>query len=174
VTLAEALNRTSVRGPGTIPLTMEDEPQNRSIREMVRLLRAFEGWRALPRLAIAGMTFGAIALLPVVGSVAGIYLGAPHVFARIVLGVAVSVGFGSIAERITRHAPWRGVLESPLWTYEEPNPLGFVELLVQDKDFEHAYRVLRRAHFTPQYGARVGSPPPDAPELTVRIGLQFS
>jgi hypothetical protein len=151
---------------------IELEPQNRSAREMVRLLRAFEGWRCFPRLATAAITFAAVGLLPVVGAVGGIYIGAPHVFPRIVLGVVVSVGFGSIAARIARHAPWRTILLSRLWTYEEPNPLGFVELLVQSKHFQDTFRVLRRARFMPRYGARVGSPPSDAPELTLRIGVE--
>lgn len=152
----------------------DEDPQPRTFREMVRVLRAFEGRRCTWRISAAAVIYGAIHLLPVIGAVAGIYVGAPHIFPRIVLGVVVSLGFGAVAARISRRTPWRALLENRLRTYEEPNPLGFVELLVQDHDVTDADRALRRARFTPLYGARVPTPPPDAPELTARIGVQES
>jgi hypothetical protein len=144
----------------------------RSLREMVRLLRAFEGWRCLPRIAVAAIAFGAIHLLPLIGAVAGIYVGANLKLADVVLGTVVSLGSGYLAVWISRRAPWRAILVNRIWTYEEPNPRGFVELLIQDEAWADTYRVLRRARFTPLYSASVGTPPPDAPDLTARIGVQ--
>jgi hypothetical protein len=139
---------------------------------MVRLLRAFEGWRALPRLAGVVITLGAITVLPFVGAVVGIYVGANLKLANVVLGAVLSVGSGSVAVWLSRRVPWRAILVNRLWTYEEPNPLGFVQLLIRDEAWANTYRVLRRARFTPLYGASVGTPPPDAPDLTTRIGVQ--
>ncbi len=151
------------------------DPQFRSFREMVRVLRQFEGWWCVPRVLAAALAYGGIQLLRVAGAVAGIYVGADLKLSHVVLGVGVSLGSVSLATWISRRSPWRTVLANRLWTYERPNPLGSVELLVRDgDDAMRAYRALRRARFTPLYAASVGTPPDDAADLGARIGVQES
>jgi hypothetical protein len=119
----------------------------------------------------AGIAYGATALLPIAGAVAGIYIGADLTPVRVIVGAAVSVGSVGLAARIARRAPWRTIVAHRLRSYEQPNPTSFVELLLAVDDAPSAYPVLRRAHFNPTYEAPVGQPPDDAPDLTARIGV---
>jgi hypothetical protein len=147
-------------------------PEHRPVLEMVRLLRAFEGQLAVQRIAIAGFAFCAINLLPFAGAIGGIYVGANLKLGNVVAGAVLSVGSGSLAIWLSRSSPWRAILAKRLSTYEDPNPTGFSELLTQHHKYADACYALRRARFAPLYGARVGAPPDDAPELTTRIGVQ--
>lgn len=149
-----------------------DESRVRSFREMVRVLREFEGWRGGWRVLAAGVAYGGVHLLPFVGTIGGIYIGSDLKLYSVALGAAVSLGSGSLAVWMSPNAPWRALLANRLWTYETPNPLGFVELLIRVDDFTAAFRALRRARLTPLYGASVGMPPDDALDLTARIGVQ--
>jgi hypothetical protein len=151
---------------------MIDEPEPRTFREMVRVLRDFEGRRCIRRVATAAVAYCAIRLLPLVGAVAAIYIGANLQLEHVVLGAAISLGSASLAVLLSRRTPWRTALRKRLSTYEQPNPRTFVELLIRDDDFAGAYRALRRASFSPLYGASVGRPPDDATDLTARIGIE--
>jgi hypothetical protein len=139
---------------------------------MIRLLWQFDGRRCIWRVLMAALAYSGVRLLPFVGTIAGIYIGSDLKLYHVALGAVVSVGSGSLALGISRRVPWRALFERRLWTYEEPNPLGFVELLVREGDFTTAFRALRRARLTPLYGASVGTPPDDAPDLTARVGVQ--
>lgn len=151
---------------------MPDEPRPRSLQEMVWLLRQFEGRRCLWRAPVAIAAYGAIWLLPLVGAVAGIYVGSDLRLSHVVLGTIVSLGLAELARRLDRKKPWRAVFARRLWTYEAPSPRTTLEVLVRDEDFIQAHRVLRRNKFVPIYGAQVGVPPSDATDLTVRLGVQ--
>jgi hypothetical protein len=140
---------------------------------MLRVLRQFEGWRFVRWVLDAALAYGGIQVLRVAGAVAAIYIGADLKLSHVVLGVVVSLGLVSLAAWLSRRLPWRAALANRLWTYERPNPLGFVELLVRDiDDGMRAYRALRRARFVPLYSAAGGAAPPDAPDLRARIGVQ--
>ena len=54
---------------------MTGDPEHRTFREMVWLLREFEGPRCLWRVPAAAMIYAAPALLTLAGAVAAIYIG---------------------------------------------------------------------------------------------------
>jgi hypothetical protein len=139
---------------------------------MVRLLGEFEGRASYPRTMAAGVAYVLIRALPLVGAVGGIYVGSDLRLAHVVLGACLSLGLAWLSTFFSRSAPWRTIIANRLFTYEEPNPRTMVEFLIRDGDFSVAYRALRRARFTPLYGASVGRPPEDATDLTARIGVQ--
>jgi len=151
---------------------MTDQRRPRSIREMVWLLCQFEGRRCLWRVPVAAAAYGAIAVLPVVGAVAGIYVGSDLKLSHVVVGTIVSLGLAESARRLACKRPWRAMFARRLWTYEAPSPRTTLEVLIRDQDFIRAHRVLRRNRFVPMYGAQVGVPPSDALDLTLRVGVQ--
>jgi hypothetical protein len=150
---------------------MTDDPQRR-FRGMVWLLREFEGHRCLWRIPTAAITYATPAILTLVGAVAAIYIGSDLKLYRVVLGAAVSLGLTALAGLVARRRLWWSILAARLWSYEAPNPRATHEALIRDEDVTRAYHVLRRSKFVPMYGARVGMPPPDATDLTTRIGVQ--
>jgi hypothetical protein len=148
------------------------EPQQRTLREMVWLLREFEGWRCLWRVPAAAIAFAAPGLVALVGAVAAIYIGSDLKLYRVVLGAIVSLGGTAAAGLIGRRKPWRAMFTRRLWTYEAPSPRTRLEVLVRGEDAARAWHVLRRNRFVPLYGALLVVPPSDAPELNNRIGVQ--
>jgi hypothetical protein len=142
-------------------------------RRMVRVLREFEGWRCLWRLPLAAVMFLAVVLLPLGGTVAGIYIGASLKLIAVVAGAAVSLGSAGIASAMWRRRPWRGIVAHRLWTFEAPAPATEVPVLVRnDKDVDVVYKALRRAHFNPSSMLHIGTPPDDAPDLRFRVTVQ--
>jgi hypothetical protein len=151
---------------------MTDEPQQRTLREMVWLLREFEGWRCLWRVPAAAAAFAAPGLLALGGAVAAIYIGSDLKLYRVVLGAIVSLAGTAAAGLIARRKPWRAIFARRLWTYEDPSPRTRLEVLVRNEDAARAWHVLRRNRFVPLYGAVLVVPPPDALDLNNRIGVQ--
>jgi hypothetical protein len=148
------------------------DPQSRSLRDMVWLLRQFEGWRCLWRVLAAAAAFGATWLLPVVGAVAGIYVGSDLKLYRVVFGAIVSLGSTAVAGLFARRKPWRSIFARRLLTYEAPNPRATLEVLIRNEDFIRAHQMLRRNRFVPRYSALLVVPPSDATDLSTRIGVQ--
>jgi hypothetical protein len=148
------------------------EPEQRTSREMVWLLREYERWHCLWRVPAAVAAYCATWLLPLGGAVAAIYFGSDLKLYRVVLGAIVSLGSTAIAGLLARRKPWRAIFARRLWTYEAPSPTTRLEVLVRNDDSVRAYHELRRSRFTPLYGALLVVPPSDAPELNNRIGVQ--
>jgi hypothetical protein len=142
-------------------------------RRMVRVLREFEGWRCLWRLPLAAVMFLAVVLLPLVGTVAGIYIGASLKLICVVAGAAVTLGSAGIASAMWRRKPWRGIVARRLWTFEAPAPATEVPVLVRnERDVDALCKAMRRAHFNPSSMLHVGTPPDDAPDLRFRVTVQ--
>lgn len=151
---------------------MMDEPQQRTPRDMVWLLREFEGWRCLWRVPAAAAAYAATWLLALGGAIAAIYIGSDLKLYRVVIGAIVSLGSTAAAGLVARRKPWRAIFARRLWTYEAASPRTRLEVLVRNEDSVGAYHVLRRSRFVPLYGALLVVPPSDAPELNNRIGVQ--
>jgi hypothetical protein len=148
------------------------EPEQRTLREMVWLLREFEGRRCLWRVPAAAAWYGVIWLLPLAGAVAAIYIGSDLKLYRVILGATASLCLTALAGLVARRKSWRAIFARRLWTYEAPSPRTRLEVLVRDDDAVRAWHVLRRSRFVPLYGALLVLPPSDAPELNNRIGVQ--
>jgi hypothetical protein len=58
-----------------------------------------------------------------------------------------------------------------LYSFEQPKPATIVPVLVGDDDFIPAATALRGARFNPARARMIGTPPPDALELTTHIGV---
>jgi hypothetical protein len=141
-------------------------------RRMVRALREFEGWWCLWRLPVAAVMLLAVALLPLAGTVMGIYIGASLKLTAVVVGSAVTLGSGAIAAALWRRKPWRGIIARRLWTFEAPAPATEVQVLVCNEDVDVLCKRLRRAHFNPSSKLYLGTPPDDAPELRFLVRIQ--
>lgn len=148
------------------------DTEQRTLRQMARLLYEFDGWRCLWRGLAAALAYGGNWLLPVAGAVAAIYIGSDLELYRVVIGAIVSLGSTALAGLVARRKPWLAILARRLWTYEAPNPKGTLEILTRDEDSARAHHVLRRARFAPRYAALMPAGPPDAPGLKNRIGVQ--
>ena len=75
----------------------------------------------------------------------------------------------SVSAYISKHRPWRTVISGRLWTYEKLTPGCEVNLLIEPPALDETERALRRDHINPARAIRIGTPPPDAPRLTVQI-----
>lgn len=150
-----------------MPIVMPEEP---SFWDMIRLLREFEGVRCLWRLPVAGFLWSLPYLLPLAAFVVGAYV--TRQLGLVVAVGAVTVVLAIAAAKLGQKRPWRSIVSDRLWTYLKPNPLGEVPVLVRKQDLEQVQRVLRRKHLNPGTANITGSVPPDAPDLTCRMGVQ--
>lgn len=148
------------------------DSQPRTLREMVWLLREFEGWRCLWRVPAAAAAYASTGLLAVGGAVAAIYIGSDLKLYRVVIGAIVSLGSTAVAGLAARQKPWRAIFACRLWKYEAPSPRTRLEVLVRNEESVRAWHVLRQGRFVPLYGALLVAPPPDALDLNNRIGVQ--
>src|SRR5205085_762443 len=90
----------------------------------------------------------------------------------IVSGAIVLIGTGLLAPRLSRLRLHRRIVADGLWVWEKPNPATEVQVLVAEGDTRPARLALRRARFNPGiYSVRLGSPPPDAPNLIFKLGV---
>ena len=151
---------------------MPDDIQDRPIREMVWLLREFEGRRCLWRVPAAAVAFAAPGLVALGGAVTAIYIGSDLKLYLVVLGAIVSLAGTAAAGLIGRRKPWRAIFARRLWTYEAPSPRTRLEVLVRDEDAARVWHVLRRNRLVPLYGALLTVPPPEALDLNNRIRVQ--
>lgn len=151
---------------------MPDDTQDRPIREMVWLLREFEGQCCLWRVPAAGVAFAAPGLVALGAAVAAIYIGSDLKLYLVVLGAIVSLAGTAAAGLIGRRKPSGALFARRLWTYEAPSPRTRLEVLVRDEDAARAWHVLRRNRLVPLYGALLTVPPPEALDLSNRIGVQ--
>lgn len=147
--------------------------QERTLRDMVRTLREFEGSRCLWRAPVAGMTLLLIRGLPVAGAVVVALMTIKGRILSAALAAIIVLLFDAIRRRLETRLPWRAVVANRLWTFEKPNPVAELEVLVREEDVSVARRTLRRAKFNPlAYGLRLAASPNDAPELNHKLRVQ--
>jgi hypothetical protein len=149
--------------------------QKQPYRRMVRTLREFEGWRCLWRVPTSAALFVAVPLFLIGITVAATAIAGDSFDVDPAL-VAAIVGVGGssyVYPRLARRELHRKLIADRLWTWEKPNPATHVQILLRDADVDDAKRRLRRAGFNPgTFMTRVGSPPSDAPELEVQVGVE--
>jgi hypothetical protein len=139
---------------------------------MVSRLRQYEGWRCLWRLPAAALVLIGISLLPFVGFAGGAYLAADlDRVGFVVLGSVAAVGSSLVATLVWPRRPWRQLIAKRLWSYERPNAEAAVPVLIHDRDLERAQAALRGRKLNPCSALRIGSPAPDAPDLTIKIDV---
>lgn len=152
--------------------TSELNASRTSFSEDLSTLRAFEGtrclWRAPAAVALLLMPY-VVAVLAVIATglmaVNGRVLGA-------VVTVALGVGFERFGLRVRARFPWRAVVSRRLGSYERPNPLTEVTMLVRPEDAPAARAALRHAKFNPGvYSLVLSEPPLDATDLSCRIAV---
>lgn len=143
--------------------------------EMVRVLYQFEGTRCLWRVPVSGVLFAAAPLLLVVVAVAAAAIAGDDfaLLPGVVAAIVGVVGTSYVHPRMARREFHRKIVADRLWTWEKPNPATHLEILVRDGDVGEVQRVLRRAGFNPgAFVAPLGSPPADAPDVSVRVGVE--
>jgi hypothetical protein len=142
---------------------------------MVRTLREFEGWRSLWRVPVSGALFVAVPLGFVAVAVAAAAIAGDDFDFQtaIVAAVVAVIGSNYVIPRLARRQLHRKLVAERLWTWEKPNPGTHVRVLVRESDVDEAKRVLRRAGFNPgMLMTRLVSPPPDALDLDVQVGVE--
>jgi hypothetical protein len=143
----------------------------RSLRDMVRTLRGFEGPRCLWRVPVAFATLLLIRGLPVVAAVLIALTTIHGRIAQAALSAVIVLVFDGLAKKLRSRLPWRAAVAHRLWTFEKPHPATEVPVLVRWGDVRAAQACLRSTQFNPQYVVRLGSPPSDAVDLDCKIGV---
>jgi hypothetical protein len=142
---------------------------------MVRALREFEGWRCLWRVPASGLLYLAVPILFVGLAVSGAAISGNdfNVETAVIAAVVTVVGSTYVIPRLSRRQLHRKLIAERLWTWEKPNPATDVPVLIRELDVDEAKRVLRRAGFNPgPFMTKLGAPPDDARDLSVRFGVQ--
>jgi hypothetical protein len=142
---------------------------------MVRALREFEGWRCLWRIPLAGLLLAAVplALVAVIVGAAAIGGDGFDLLMRIFAAGVTVVGSTYLYPRFARQQLHVKLIANRLQTWEQANPHTYVEVLVRDTEIYRAKRTLRKAGFNPgHFLTRLGTTPPDAPDLNVKIGVE--
>ena len=131
----------------------------RSYRDMLGLLRQFEGWRCLWRVAVGGLLITLVPVLAIGGFVAGAYLANDlHDPLRVAFGAIVALGPGQLAAAyIWCRDPWDALIANRLWSYERRDPPGDLNAMIRRAGFGLAARALRRAKLNPWGGTHVPS-----------------
>lgn len=140
---------------------------------MVRELREFEGNRCLWRVPVAGTILVLIRGLPVAAAAVAALLAINGRVLSATVGAIIALLCEALRRRVEAGLPWRAVVANRLWSYEKPNPVTELEVLVRSNDVLKARRALRRAKFNPQtYGLMLAVPPSDAPDLNHKLRIQ--
>lgn len=137
--------------------------------EMVRTLREFEGSRCLWRAPVSGLLYiGIRLLLPVGGTVGGIYLGSDLQPVWVVVAAVLSLGSVALAARLARPKPWRALVADRLYTFEK-HVSNEVPVLLRERDLPAARTALRSARLNPARQRHLGVPPDDAQDLDLML-----
>lgn len=145
----------------------------RPLRDSIRTLQEFEGRRCLWRVPVAAMTYLLIRAVPFAAAITVALIAVNARVAAAVFSVAIGLTFDALAKRLRDRLPWRAVIDNRLWSYEKPNVITEVAVLVGTGHAPAARHALRVAKFSPSpYSTNVGTPPEDAPDLTVRLSVQ--
>jgi hypothetical protein len=131
----------------------------------------YEGRHCIWRVAAGAAWLASVPLLAIGGFVGGAYLaGDLHRFGFVALGAIVALGLGQVpAAYIWRRRPWDALITTRLWSYEQVNAPGDLNAIIRRTDFILACRALRRAKLNPYGATRLPQPPPDAPDLDLKL-----
>jgi hypothetical protein len=143
----------------------------RSFRDVVRVLREFEGAPCLWRVPTAGLALLLIRGIPVFAAVVVALIVVGGRVLQALVSAIIALVFDGLGKRLRARFPWHSVVTNRLWIFEQPNPATEVPVLIRSGDVEPAQTALRRAKLNPAYGRRVSSPPADAPTLDYMIGV---
>lgn len=135
-----------------------------------RRLREYGGWKSQWR-PVAGLLVAlALLLLPVVGGVAGVYLGQSHDLLSATIGVCVALVLAWVSSRLAKGEPWDGPVRRGLHFYEQTdNPAGPTLILFREADYDRAERLLRRHKYFVHSGKKIVVPPTDVPHLNTEM-----
>lgn len=116
---------------------------------------------------------GGVACVPFAAAISVALVAVSGRVAGAVVSVAVGLAFDALAKGLRARLPWRAVIDNRLWSFEKPNVLTQVAILVAEEHAPAVRHALRRAQFSPSpYSVRVGTPPDNAADLTVRLAVQ--
>jgi hypothetical protein len=142
---------------------------------MLDLLRQYEGWRCLWRVAVGAVMITLAPVLAIGGFIGGAYLaGDLHDPLRVAGGAVVALGLGQLAAYIWRRRPWDTLIANQLWSYEHFDPPPDLNAMIRTADFDLAARALRRAKLNPVGGTRVPSAASGAEDLDLKLLVQRS
>jgi hypothetical protein len=129
-------------------------------------LREFDGWRCWWCPLASALIAMTIWAWPVIGGVAGFYIGGDgSSVVRVALGVIVGQALSSLARWWLPAKPWLAPLNWRFRKYEIDFDLSNSwPVLLRDADYDRAQRALRRVGLSPHSGRRT-YPPDDAPQL---------
>ncbi|MGO9321729.1 MAG: hypothetical protein ACLQBY_13135 [Solirubrobacteraceae bacterium] len=143
----------------------------RTYREMLTILRQYEGSRCLWRVAAGAVLIALVPILAIGGFVAGAYLaddlGDP---VRVAVGAVVALGAGQLAAAcIWRRRPWHNLIAGRLASYERLDPPGDLNAMIRRADFPLAARALRRARLNPWGATQVPAAVSGVPDLDLKL-----
>jgi hypothetical protein len=138
---------------------------------MLNVLRQYEGWLCLWRVAAGGVLISSVPLLAIGGCIAGAYLARDLADPlRVGAGAVIAVGAGQLLSvYLWRRRPWDALIAKRLWSYERPDPPGDRNALIRTTDFSTATRVLRRAKLNPIGGTHVSAAVSRVPDLDLNL-----
>lgn len=135
-----------------------------------RRLREYGGWKSQWRLVAGFLIALALLLLPVVGGVAGVYLGQSHDPLSATAGVCLTLTLAWISSRLAKGEPWEGPIRRGLHFYEQTdNPAGPAPILFREADYDRAEKLLRRHKYNAHSGKKIVVPPTDVPHLNTEM-----
>jgi hypothetical protein len=146
---------------------------DRSFRQRVETLCEFEGRRCLWRVPVAAATYLLARVIPFATAITLALITVKGRVATAIVSVGIGLSFDALSGRVRQRFPWSAVVDNRLRTYEDPNVSTHVEILLPIEQAALVRAALRRAKLNPsQFSARIGSPISDAPDLTLRLGVQ--
>lgn len=140
-------------------------------REMLGVLRQYERWRCLWRVAAGALLIASLPALAIGGFVAGAYLADDlRNPLRVALGAIFAIGAGQLAAAyIWRRRPWHTLIAGRLATYERRDPPGDLNAMIRRADFPLAARALRRAKLNPWGATQVPAAVSGVPDLDLKL-----
>lgn len=148
--------------------------EGRSYRNMLRILRQFEGNRAYLTFGLAGLWLLAMPALTLGTFFAGYVAGILQQPAWIVAGALLAVALPFVSERLQRGRRWREAIAGRLWTFEFTAEPPDLNTLVRAQDQAEAEQALRGAKLSPAPAGTLIQPPPDALDLNLRLIISRS
>ena len=143
----------------------------REYRQVLRVLREHEGWRAVRWPAGALGILATVWALPLAGGIGSYYVAqAGNSFLLVALSVAVTLALGGIGATWSRRRPWWTLLANRAVGYEEQtDPYAYAPGIIRLTYRDRALHALRRAGLQARSAPAAG--PADAPELDCRIEI---